>query len=341
MLQVFEALMEAGEIFEALEKGVENVIEIVAEVADSYLQVQIPAYGAAVSACAAVPSCTDAVIDLRNRLAIDFAKATGLWHIIKAIRDLWMKLPAAVREIAAKAGELLAEAKEMWDTAMGTLKDVFTDPEAAWHAVKAGLAPKNWLSFEYGKDAVAFLEDIWSASGLETIMGKIEDIPVLGPVVAGFNDIAMGAIDFITDPVGTLKNWFNFGGPDCVYFAGKCWTDFTEAEKIGILAAWEPEGGYFGPYSNPDLYFRDYYFRNPITQQYTHYVLPGPVSLIIAIATHESTGNLASYKSAEIASHPDRGAVRAGRPEFFKFYNAQDSQNIWASISSTLQQLAA
>lgn len=186
IIPILDAVLEAGEIVEALETSTRAVMDTIAEAGDDVVAQYVPAYAAMRLQCNAVPECESAIKTLRNDLFAEIGKVTGIWALVSAIRDAYLRIPAAIRTVVGKlATDTINKAKEVMDTVTG----VWADPGELW---ELATTPDNWFdTARLGTDLAANASEQiakWFADGFEDLLGAAEDLPVIGPIVKGLVD---------------------------------------------------------------------------------------------------------------------------------------------------------
>lgn len=256
--------------------------------ADDYLAAQVPAYGAVRSACGAIPECVEGLADLRNEVVEDVARVTGVWGVVAALVATWQKLPRPLRDAAAAAGEIVGDVKTAFDDTVSTLKQIYTDPDAIWDLVEGGFVEAGLFNYNYGLPGTDLVRDMYN-SGLDAILGPIEDVPILGPIATGTKDLAVTAMNIFVDPIGTIEDIGEFlgfgGGREPIRVNGKTWAEMTHQERLHMCSMWEPEGGYYGPNGERGLHYRWVEIQTFDGKKWVK--TPTTAALVILLCKHE------------------------------------------------------
>lgn len=207
--EILDIAVQSGELIQELENGPTAVVYALADMADSYIAIQLPAYAALKDACGSVPTCITALKDTRNALFLQLAKITGIWQLIKGIIRVFKMIPKELRLIA---GKLSAKALE----AIGFVKNAFSaltsmNPEQLWALAKSGvglIANSPQMIFDIAGSLAEQVKSLY-APYLAAVLGAIETVPVLGTIVSGavtvYHAITAAASDVNTaieeDPV--------------------------------------------------------------------------------------------------------------------------------------------
>jgi hypothetical protein len=203
ILTVLDTAVAAGSLIEELDRGTDAVVDGLSDVADDLLATYIPAYAAVRSECGNVPKCTDILASIRHKLFREFARLTGIRGIIAGIVHAWRMLPKAMRVVAGKVTmEFVKKARTAMELGSAILE---FNPSKAWDYVKAhGSELLSLTSVDYSKEAKDLLVSIYKM-GLDVVLGPIENLPVLGPIVSGVVDIASFAATTLSSPIAFAK----------------------------------------------------------------------------------------------------------------------------------------
>lgn len=198
-MPIFEAAVKAGTMLEMMDRGVDATIYALADLADDYIAIQVPAYGAVRDACGSIVTCRTALVSTRNDLFMDIAHATGIYQLIAAIVRVWKAIPAAVREAARDAIAVATNAVNAVTDAFDALASM--DVTAMWAQAKAGLGlfvTSGKLVFNLAAQGAELLSDLYNKY-LGPILGAIESIPVLGDIVSGAVDLGETIVSGLSD----------------------------------------------------------------------------------------------------------------------------------------------
>jgi hypothetical protein len=118
LVESWTDLLLSDQLPAALDRGRDGVVELLAEVADEYLQSVCPAYAAVVTVCQTAGSavdCEENRITLRNEVCEEGIRITGLMPLIDGLVRMWGELPSTIREFVYGALQTGAAFKDLWN----------------------------------------------------------------------------------------------------------------------------------------------------------------------------------------------------------------------------------
>lgn len=154
LLAIVDGAIEAGTLLDALDRSVYQAAIKLAAIGDAIIKTYVPAYAIAAEQCGRLKECKSRLIEMRNRVAIDVFKVTGVWALLTKLRDALHAIPRALRDAvkfsAAAASKVVGTLKGAKDAIAGVLS---LDPARAW----AGFQKTGKLLYNLGADTLSFV----------------------------------------------------------------------------------------------------------------------------------------------------------------------------------------
>lgn len=236
LLQTVKDVLRSSRALDAMERGPNAVLHVIADVLDSWIAVNVPVYGAAKNACASVPNCTERLVRMRDDAFMEIAAQTGIYAMVATACRIYNALPKEIRVLATQGIAVAADAVTIGVTAFEAVAEL--DVEKGLEALTCGVgfvaeSPMTAIAWgQSGADMVRsvhtrYLSDVWDVA---------EDIPGLGSVVEGVHELEQLAgyvedviVDAVEAGLKSAYDWSAEAGVD-VYD----WTTSAMVDAGGV-----------------------------------------------------------------------------------------------------------